>query len=142
MKNFLCPINPWLQTHVVSWTGFAMCVLHVYLGNLSVVAHHIQGTVPQQGLQGKDVAAGAQIGDGHGMPEFVRVSFFNPGSGTQAVDRSATFTKLSARVNCVPPPIKAGTPLGQKTVSSLKEIMATLPGRFFCNCVNSSSATS
>ena len=89
MKNFLCPINPWLQTHVVGWTGFAMRVLHVYLGDLSVVAHHIQGTMPQQGLQGKDIPAGAQIGDRHGMPEFVGVGFFDSSSGTQPVDQDA-----------------------------------------------------
>ena len=67
--------SSWLQMHIIGWAGFAMRLLHIYLRNLGVVAHHIQRTMPQEHLQGEHIPARTQIGDGKSMPEFMRVSF-------------------------------------------------------------------
>ena len=53
-----------------------MCLLHIDLGNLGVVTHHVQAAMTKHLLQGEDIATGAQISNREGMPEFVWVSIF------------------------------------------------------------------
>jgi hypothetical protein len=43
-------------------------LLDIHLGDAGVVLDHLQGGMTQQALQGKKVAAGAQVGDREGMP--------------------------------------------------------------------------
>ncbi len=77
----------WLQPHVVGWAGFAVCLFHIHIRNLSIVAHHIQRTMSQQRLQGEHVTPGTQIGDRKGVSEFVRVRFLHLSPGSQPVDQ-------------------------------------------------------
>ncbi len=76
-----------LESHVVGWTGFAVCLFHIHIRNLGIVAHHIQRTMSQQRLQGEYVTPGTEIGDREGVPEFVRVRFFHLSPGSQPVDQ-------------------------------------------------------
>ena len=52
-----------LQSPVVGRARLAVRLRDVDLGNPRVPLHHLQRAVPQQRLQGKDVATGSQIGD-------------------------------------------------------------------------------
>ncbi len=40
-----------------------MCLRHIDLRDASIVLHHVEGAVTEQGLQREDVAARSQIGD-------------------------------------------------------------------------------
>ena len=66
-----------------------MRLLHIDLGDLGVMAHHVQATMTKHLLQGKDIAARAQIRDRKGVPEFVRVGVFHAGALSNAFDQEA-----------------------------------------------------
>lgn len=78
-----------LQPPIIHWAGLAVRIFHVYFGNLSVVTYHIQRAMSQQGLQGKDVAARTQVGDGKGVAKFVRVDVVDLCPFPQAPDQDA-----------------------------------------------------
>ncbi len=77
----------WLQTHIIGWTGFTMRLFHIYFGYLGIVAYHIKRTMAQKRLKGKNISSRAQIGDGEGMPEFMRISFLDFCPVSQPVDQ-------------------------------------------------------
>ena len=62
-----------LQSPIIHWAGLAVRVLHVYLRNLGIMAHHIQRAVSQQRLQRENIPARTQVGDRKGVAKFVRV---------------------------------------------------------------------
>lgn len=64
-------MNSRLQSPIIHWTGLAMRVLHVYLSNLGIVAHHIQRAMSQQRLKREDIPARTQISDGEGVAKFM-----------------------------------------------------------------------
>ena len=66
-----------------------MCLLPIDLGNLGIVTDHVQAAMPQYLLQGKDIAARAQIRNRKGVPEFVRVGVFHTGPFSDALDQEA-----------------------------------------------------
>ncbi len=78
----------WLQTHIIRWAGFAMRLLHIYFGNLSIVADHIQRTMSQQRLKCKNISSGAQVGNSESVPEFMRVSFLHFCPGSQPINQN------------------------------------------------------
>lgn len=82
-------MNSLLQSPIVHWAGLAMRVLHVYLSNLGIVAHHIQRTMSQQRLKREDISARTQIGDGEGMAKFMRMYMSDLGSFPQTPDQDA-----------------------------------------------------
>lgn len=77
-----------LKMHVIHWAGFAMRLLNFYLGNLGVMAHHIQRPVPELRLQSEHIPAGAQIGDRKGMMEFVWIGLLNSSPISQPVNQN------------------------------------------------------
>ena len=77
----------WLQTHVISWTGFAMRLLHIHFGNLGIMPNHVQRSMSQKRLQRENITAGTQVSDGECVSEFMRIGFFNFCSGSQPVDQ-------------------------------------------------------
>ena len=79
----------WLQTHIIGWTGFTMRLFHIYFGNLGIMAYHIKRSMTQKRLEGKNIPSGAQIGDGEGMPEFMRISFLDFCPVSQPIDQDS-----------------------------------------------------
>ena len=77
----------WLQTHVIGWTGFTMRLFHIYFGYLGIMAYHIKRSMTQKRLEGKNISSRAQVGDGEGMPEFMRISFLDFCPVSQPVDQ-------------------------------------------------------
>jgi len=77
----------WLQTHVISWAGFAMRLLHIHFGYLGIVAYHIKRSMSEQRLEGKNISSRTQVGDGEGMPEFMRICFLNFCPISQPIDQ-------------------------------------------------------
>ena len=57
-----------------------MGLLQVGLGDHEVVLDHVQGLVAEDGLQGKDVAAVAQEGDGEGVAQAAEMGAGNAGA--------------------------------------------------------------
>ena len=51
-----------------------MARLHVDIAHVYINPHHVQRGVPQHPLQGEHIAAVAQVGDGEGMAEGVRLT--------------------------------------------------------------------
>lgn len=82
-------MNSRLQSPIVHWAGLAMRVLHVYLSNLGIVAHHIQRAMSQQRLEREDISARTQISDGEGMAKFMWVNMSELGPFTQSPDQDA-----------------------------------------------------
>jgi hypothetical protein len=54
-------------------------LFNINLGDTGIVLHYVQRVVTQQGLEGKKVAPGTQIGDGEGMAKSMRMNLFHPG---------------------------------------------------------------
>ncbi len=79
----------WLQAHVICWACLSMGLLNIHLRDLGVMAHHVQRTVTEQGLQGKYVAARTQIGDGECVAKFMWINSFDLGPVSQPVDQHA-----------------------------------------------------
>jgi hypothetical protein len=63
-----------------------MRLLNVHLGQASVVLHHLEGVVPQQPLQAEHVSPAAQLGDGKGVPEAMRMTLADLRHGVQRRD--------------------------------------------------------
>ncbi len=82
-------MNSRLQSPIVHWAGLAMRVLHVYLSNLGIVAHHIQRAMSQQRLEREDIPTRTQIGDGEGMAKFMGMNMSELRSFTQTPDQDA-----------------------------------------------------
>lgn len=82
-------MNEVLQSPIIHWTGLAMRVLHVYLRNLGIMAHHIQRAMSQQRLEREDIPARTQISDGECMAKFMRMNMRNLGPFAQAPDQDA-----------------------------------------------------
>lgn len=82
-------MNNRLQSPIIHWAGLAMRVLHVYLSNLGIVAHHIQRAMSQQRLEREDIPARTQIGDGEGMAKFMWMNMSDLGSFPQTPDQDA-----------------------------------------------------
>ena len=82
-------MNSRLQSPIIHWAGLAMRVLHVYLSNLGIVAHHIQRAMSQQRLEREDISARTQIGDGEGMTKFMWMNMSDLGPFTQSPDQDA-----------------------------------------------------
>ena len=66
-----------------------MGLSQVGLGDLEVALDHFQGLVAEDGLQGKDVAAVAQEGDGEGVAEAVGVGAGDAGALAGGLDEAA-----------------------------------------------------
>jgi len=60
----------------------------VELGDAGVVAHHFEIRVAEELLEGEDVARVAEIVDGEGVPEFVRVGVGDVGTVADALDEA------------------------------------------------------
>jgi hypothetical protein len=104
-------MNSRLQSPIVHWAGLAMRVLHVYLSNLGIVTHHIQRAMSQQRLEGEDISASTQIGDGKGVAKPVRMDVNNPtalaqtphqDTQTVVVERSISLADEERRLQVVP----------------------------------------
>jgi len=76
-----------LHVPVIGGACLLVDALGVYLGDFGVYLHHVQRTMAQQPLQGEQIAAGAQIGDGERVPEPVRVGVLDAGFGAQGADQ-------------------------------------------------------
>ena len=67
-----------LQSPIIYWAGLAVRVLHVYLSNLGIVAHHIQRAMPEQRLDDIDryrvAVDSAQQTGGKSMAQHVRTA--------------------------------------------------------------------
>ena len=124
----------WLQTHVISWTGFAMRLFHIYFGYLGIMAYHIQRSMTQKRLEGKNISSRAQIGDGEGMPEFMRISFLDFCPVSQPIDQD-TQTVLVESSICMADE-EGG--VGIVPIFSAGKIT---PNRFSCNLTQVHSAS-
>lgn len=82
-----------LQMPVFDRAGAAVGLVQVDLGNGQVAAHHLQGAVPQDGLQGVDITTVAQKVDREGVAKAVRVHVWNAGALGRGVEQ---FEQLAA----------------------------------------------
>ena len=82
-------MNSQLQSPIIHWAGLAMRVLHVYLRNLGIVAHHIQRAMSQQRLKREDIPTRTQIGDGEGMAKFMWMNMSELSPLPQTPDQDA-----------------------------------------------------
>ena len=86
-----------LQSPIIHWAGLAVRVLHVYLRNLGIMAHHIQRAVSQQRLQRENIPARTQVGDREGMAKFVRVDMRDPARSPKRRTRMRRLLRLNGR---------------------------------------------
>ena len=76
-----------LQSPVVRRAGLAMRLFHIHLCDAGIMLHHIQAAMPQWRLNGENIAARTQIGDGKGMPETMGMAFLHTDLFTQRFDQ-------------------------------------------------------
>ena len=76
-----------LEPPVIDRRGDLVSAVQIDLGQLEVVADHIEGGVAKDALEGECVAAVAQESDGEGMPETVRMAVGHPGALTGSVEQ-------------------------------------------------------
>ena len=82
-------MNSWLQSPIIHWAGLAMRVLHVYLRNLGIVAHHIQRAMSQQRLEGEYVSTRTQVRNREGVAKFMWMNMREICPFTQTPDQDA-----------------------------------------------------
>ena len=92
-------MNTFLQSPVIYRAGFAMGIGDIYLGNLRIMADHIQRTMPEQPLQGEHIPAGPQISYRKGMPEFMRMDMRNLSPFSQAADQYSQAVAVEGAVS-------------------------------------------
>lgn len=69
--------------------GTAVGFGDIHLSNAGIMAHHVKRAVTEEGLEGENITPGAQVGNGEGVAEFVRVDVFHLCAGGDAFDKLA-----------------------------------------------------